>query len=59
MSLPDEYDSWCCDECTLDKNGKPMCNPIYYICDDCSDNDPNCSTCHGSSGGHVCEHYTE
>lgn len=52
MSLPTEYESWRCNECPKGK----QCEPVYYPCDECNDEDTNCAECHGQGGGHVCVH---
>ena len=50
MSLPDEYDTWRCDDC-LRKTPALDCKAVWQTCDD-----PDCEQCSGAGGGHVCIH---
>lgn len=58
MPLPEEYDSWRCDDCPEDAK---QCSPDWQQCDMCgpNTNNPNCDDCCGSGGGHVCKHDPE
>jgi len=57
MPLPDEYDSWRCDNC-LDKDAP--CKAEWQDCDQCDNHitqaGTDCDDCGGAGGGHICIH---
>lgn len=54
MSLPDEYDTWRCNDCLVSMD----CRAIFVACEECVDgiqkDGGECDACSGSGGGHVC-----